>query len=109
MPGTITTTETAEEALARVRALPGYDDVNWVDTVTTDYVFDWNTPTGEGRHKVVLLDGGVKRNIMRSLEARGCSVRVFPSNTPAGDLLEARPDGIVSRRARKIRVSWMAW
>ncbi|MCC6268544.1 MAG: glutamine-hydrolyzing carbamoyl-phosphate synthase small subunit [Dehalococcoidia bacterium] len=95
MPGTITTTKSAEEALARVRALPGYDDVNWVDTVTTDHVFDWNTPTGEGRHKVVLLDGGVKRNIMRSLEARGCSVRVFPSNTPAGDLLEARPDGIV--------------
>ena len=95
MLGTVTTTETAEEALARVRALPGYDDVNWVDTVTTDHVFDWNTPTGEGRHKVVLLDGGVKRNIMRSLETRGCSVRVFPSHTPAAELLEMRPDGIV--------------
>ena len=95
MLGTVTTTETAEEALARVRALPGYDDVNWVDTVTTDHVFDWNTPTGEGRHKVVLLDGGVKRNIMRSLETRGCSVRVFPSHTPAAELLEMRPDGVV--------------
>lgn len=95
MPGTITTTETAEEALARVRALPGYDDVNWVDTVTTDRVFDWSTPLGEGRYRVALLDGGVKRNIMRSLEARGCSVRVFPSSATADDLLELHPDGIV--------------
>jgi carbamoyl-phosphate synthase small subunit len=95
MPGTITTTETAEAALSRLRSLPGYDDVNWVDSVTTDRVFDWATPTGEARHKVALLDGGVKRNIMRSLESRGCSVRVFPADTPAEGLLALRPDGIV--------------
>ncbi len=95
MPGTITTTETAEQALGRLRSLKGYDDVNWVDTVTTDHIFDWNTPTGEGRHRVALLDGGVKRNIMRSLEARGCSVRVFPSHTAAEELLALMPDGIV--------------
>jgi carbamoyl-phosphate synthase small subunit len=95
MPGTITTTESADEALARVRALPGYDDVNWVDSVTTDRVFDWNSPPGELRRNVVLLDGGVKRNIMRSLEARGCSVRVFPASANAEDLLALRPDGIV--------------
>ncbi len=95
MLGTITTTETAEHALARVRALPGYDDVNWVDSVTTNHVFDWDTPTGEARHRVALLDGGVKRNIMRSLEARGCSVRVFPSDSRAEDLLALNPDGIV--------------
>jgi carbamoyl-phosphate synthase small subunit len=95
MLGTITTDETAQQALARVRALPGYDDVNWVDSVTTDHVFDWRTPSGEARHKIALLDGGVKRNIMRSLELRGCSVRVFPSETPAEELLALHPDGIV--------------
>ena len=95
MPGTISTTETPEEALARLRALPGYDDVNWVDTVTTDRVFDWATPAGEARHRVALLDGGVKRNIMRSLEARGCSVRVFPASTSAEEILALKPDGIV--------------
>jgi carbamoyl-phosphate synthase small subunit len=95
MPGTITTNESADSALERVRSLPGYDDVNWVSSVTTGRVFDWNTPTGEARYKVALLDGGVKRNIMRSLEIRGCSVRVFPASTSAEDLLELRPDGIV--------------
>jgi len=95
MPGTITTTETAEEALVRLRGYTGYDNVNWVDSVTTDRVFDWNVPPGEAPHRVALLDGGVKRNIMRSLQERGCSVRVFPANTPAEELLELAPDGIV--------------
>lgn len=95
MPGAITTSETADEALARLRSFTGYDNINWVDSVTTDHVFDWNVPPGEARHKVVLLDGGVKQNIMRSLEARGCSVRVFPASTPADDLLALGPDGIV--------------
>lgn len=95
MPGTITTTETVEEALARLRGFAGYDNVNWVDSVTTDRVFDWNVPPGEARHRVALLDGGVKRNIMRSLESRDCSVRVFPAHTPAEDLLALGPDGIV--------------
>ena len=37
----------------------------------------------------------MKRNIMRSLTARGCAVRVFPSNTAAAELLAMGPDGIV--------------
>src|SRR3990172_8175266 len=95
MPGTITTTETAEEALARLRSLPDYDGVNWVETVTTDRVFDWAIPLGEGRYRVALLDGGVKRNIMRSLESRDCSVRVFPAETPAEELFSLHPYGII--------------
>jgi len=95
MPGTITTTETAEQAIERLRSLPGYDDVNWVETVTTETAFDWDAPAGGTQHRIALLDGGVKRNIMRSLQARGCSVRVFPAETPAEELLALRPDGIV--------------
>ncbi|GIW12595.1 MAG: carbamoyl-phosphate synthase small chain [Tepidiforma sp.] len=94
MLGTITTTETPEQALARVRDLPVYDDINWVATVTTNRVYDWSIPLGEGRYRVALLDGGVKRNIMRELERRGCSVRVFPAETPAADILTLRPDGV---------------
>ncbi|MGH2609808.1 MAG: glutamine-hydrolyzing carbamoyl-phosphate synthase small subunit, partial [Tepidiformaceae bacterium] len=95
MPGTITTHETAAQALARIRDLPGYDDVNWVATVTTDQPYDWDAPGMGGRFRVALLDGGVKRNIMRELSSRGCSVRVFPAEASADDLLAIRPDGIV--------------
>ena len=93
MPGTITTHERAEAALERLRSMPDYDNVNWVSTVTTAEAYDWDE--SPGRHRVALLDGGVKRNIMRSLVARGCSVRIFPAATPAGDLLAMSPDGIV--------------
>ena len=94
MLGTITSDETAEAAVARLQTLPGYDDTNWVDTVTTGNPYDW---AGEraGRLRVALLDGGVKRNIMRSLAARGCAVRVFPSHAAADDILATDPDGIL--------------
>ena len=93
MPGTITTHESAPEALERLRSMPDYDNVNWVSTVTTTAAYDWDDSAG--RHRVALLDGGVKRNIMRSLAARGCSVRIFPATTSAADLLAMNPDGIV--------------
>ncbi|MEP6871546.1 MAG: glutamine-hydrolyzing carbamoyl-phosphate synthase small subunit [Anaerolineaceae bacterium] len=93
MPGTITTDERAEAALERLQSMPEYDNVNWVSTVTTAEAYDWDGPPG--RHRVALLDGGVKRNIMRSLVARGCSVRVFPFTATAEDLLEMNPDGVV--------------
>ncbi len=94
MPGTITTDETAEQALARLRAMPSYDEVNWVSTVTTDHAYDWNAdPTGAMR-RVALVDGGVKRNIMRSLARRGCAVRVFPNTVSAEELLALNPAGV---------------
>lgn len=95
MPGTITTDEPAGQALARLRSMPGYDDVNWVATVTAEQAYDWDGPAMGGRFRVALLDGGVKRNIMRELASRGCSVRVFPADATADDLLGLRSDGIV--------------
>ena len=93
MLGTVTRDEKPEAALERLRALPGYDDTNWVTTVTTNRAFDWEG--ANGRYRVALLDGGVKRNIMRSLGTRECSTRVFPADSPAADLLAMKPDGIV--------------
>lgn len=95
MLGTITSDESPREAVERLRAMPNYDDINWVDTVTSDHVYDWESTETAGRKRIALLDGGVKRNIMRSLVARGCAVRVFPSHTAAVELLAMQPDGIV--------------
>lgn len=93
MPGTITTHESADEAAKRLRSMPDYDNVNWVSTVTTGRIYDWDTSSNA--HRVALLDGGVKRNIMRSLAARGCSVRIFPATAHAEEVLALNPDGIV--------------
>lgn len=94
MLGTVTTHEMPGEALARIASLPGYDDVNWVASVTTGAPFEWPS-IGEARLRVALLDGGVKRNIMRSLARRGCAITVFPASARAEELLALRPDGVV--------------
>lgn len=45
--------------------------------------------------KVALLDLGVKTNIVRCLNDRGCTVEVFPSDTSAEEILSTSPDGIM--------------
>ena len=50
---------------------------------------------GRERFRVALLDYGVKRNIIRSLQRRGCTVTVWPAATPAETILAEDPDGIL--------------
>lgn len=49
---------------------------------------------GAGK-KVALLDFGTKDNIAYSLKIRGCDVTVYPANTPASEIIESNPDGIM--------------
>ena len=44
---------------------------------------------------VVLIDCGMKMNILRSLNRRGCDVTVVPWNTTSGVICTLRPDGIM--------------
>lgn len=50
---------------------------------------------GERKFSVTLIDYGAKRNIIRSLCARGCEVTVVPSTTAAETILASAPDGIM--------------
>lgn len=52
-------------------------------------------PGAEGGCKVALLDYGYKRNILRSLQGRGCTVTVWPALTKPEDILAGNPDGIM--------------
>ena len=118
MPGVITT-ESAEEARARVRALPDYDSVDWATQVSTRERYGWRSfaaerslrPAVEPRankarpedagaaaqdaRRVVLIDGGVKRNIMRALTARNCDITVLPIDASAEDVFALRPEGVM--------------
>ena len=40
------------------------------------------------------MDCGIKLNIVRSLNARGCNVTVVPWNTPAEQIRAMKPDGV---------------
>jgi carbamoyl-phosphate synthase small subunit len=60
---------------------------------------EWAWPEGYGhkdkpRFRVVAIDYGVKRNILRLLTSRGCDVTVVPPTMKAEELLAMKPDGV---------------
>lgn len=60
----------------------------------------WSWPVGYARgsvarHHVVVVDYGVKRNILRALVSVGARVTVVPTKTSAEAILAREPDGIV--------------
>ena len=54
----------------------------------------WYSRTANAKYNVVAIDCGIKLNIIRSLNARGCNVTVMPYNTTAEEVIKCRPDGI---------------
>ncbi len=54
----------------------------------------WDAPEENARFHVVAVDCGIKLNIVRSLNARGCDVTVVPYDTPAQTVEALHPDGV---------------
>jgi carbamoyl-phosphate synthase small subunit len=80
-----------EDLVARARnaPLPGeYDVVGQVTAPVSE------TIDGAGPH-IVVLDCGVKRNIVRSLVKRGCRVTVVPFGTTIEEIEQLQPNGVV--------------
>lgn len=54
----------------------------------------WHAGASVRRFHVAAIDCGMKMNIVRSLNARGCDVTVLPWNTSAAEIAALSPDGI---------------
>ncbi len=54
----------------------------------------WESRAENGKYHVAAIDCGIKLNIVRSLNARGCDVTVLPYNTKADKVLALHPDGL---------------
>ncbi len=54
----------------------------------------WYSRTANPKYSVVAIDCGIKLNIIRMLNKKGCNVTVVPYNTPAKDIEAMKPDGI---------------
>jgi carbamoyl-phosphate synthase small subunit len=80
-----------EDLVARARnaPLPGEYDVVGQVTARVSETID-----GVGPH-IVVLDCGVKRNIVRSLVKRGCRVTVVPFGTTIEEIERLQPNGVV--------------
>ncbi len=54
----------------------------------------WFSRTPNHKYDVVAIDCGIKYNIIRSLNAKGCNVTVVPFDATVEEILAFRPDGI---------------
>jgi len=98
MMGIITSDKTPEEALEKLKSLPNYGTVDFVSDVSTKTPYHWPLDSKQappGKYKVVVLDCGLKYNILRILTSLGCSVTAVPCTTSAADILKMNPDGIL--------------
>jgi len=84
------------EAAALIAAEPSMVGLDLVAEVTPPAPLDL-APTGgpPGGPTIALLDTGVKTSILDHLRARGARLLVHPAGTPAREILDARPDGVM--------------
>src|SRR5690349_21357357 len=90
------------------REWPGLVGMDLVPMVTSAQRFDWDeTPWQWGKaygrqgedadapqFRVVAIDYGIKRNILRQLARAGTKVTVVPATTSAEDIMALEPDGV---------------
>lgn len=92
MKGIIVPDDAAQTEIDELFATPIKKEV--VMEVTTPHVYKIDAE-GEGVHPhVVVMDYGIKQNILTSLHNIGCQLTVVPANTTAEEVLALNPDGI---------------
>jgi carbamoyl-phosphate synthase small subunit len=94
----------ADALIASARAFAGLEGADLAKDVTCaqSYRWDesrWNWPGEFGvqdkpRKKVVAVDFGAKRNILRCLADAGAEVVVVPASATAGEIMAHQPDGV---------------
>jgi carbamoyl-phosphate synthase small subunit len=97
-----------ERLIEKARTSTGLVGRDLVKEVTCQKPYEWvltnpfqfsnpefRPSTPLSRHKVVVLDFGVKANILRSLREWHCEVVVLPASSTAETILTYRPDGIL--------------
>ncbi len=94
-----------EKLAAMAREWPGLEGLDLAKDVCCRQSYNWDQarwemPGGYGVSEaadlhVVVMDFGVKRNILRSLASTGCRITVVPGDSDAEDILGMNPDGIL--------------
>lgn len=94
-----------EALTAQARDWKGLVGLDLAKDASTTQAFEWTEgawewPTGyaqpeAGDKSVVVVDYGVKRNILRALASTGVKITVVPASTTAEDILARDPDGVV--------------
>lgn len=108
MPGIISSAPDAdvEDLIKRAAKLSDLTGKDLVAEVTCEGPYQWEEglwelgegfkvrPKDEARFRVVAMDLGAKRNILRNLVNAGLDVTVVPASATAEEILEREPDGV---------------
>ncbi len=97
-----------DRLVEKARSSPGLIGRDLVKEVTCEKPYRWSEANdtqfltqhfprsvSSSKPRVVVVDFGVKYNILRSLRDWGCEVTVFPASTSAESVLAFNPDGIL--------------
>ncbi len=84
-----------EEGRLRAAQLPEMSGQALVSQVSCSDHYE--IPNADAQFRVAVLDGGIKASILRQLQAAGLHLEVFPWDTPAAELTEARFGGLFLR------------
>jgi carbamoyl-phosphate synthase small subunit len=86
-----------QSLMEKLKRAPRLVGVDLVRKVTCGKPYEWKDELSAKRkkYKVVVLDCGVKFNILRCLSRIGCKVQVVPAQTDAREILRYKPDGVL--------------
>ncbi|MFL4471869.1 glutamine-hydrolyzing carbamoyl-phosphate synthase small subunit [Tateyamaria armeniaca] len=90
--------------VAAARGFAGLEGMDLAKEVTCAQSYRWNemrwawpegySPQTDPKYKVVAIDYGAKRNILRCLASAGCDVTVLPATATADEVMAHEPDGV---------------
>jgi len=95
MKAVLSTADLDEERMVKkARDSQGLVGVDLVREVSCNKVYAWSKIKVK-KYKVVVLDCGLKYNILRMLLKYGCEATVVPAKTSAEAILKLKPDGLL--------------
>ena len=99
-----TTCTSATELVTKAKAIQTMTGQDLVREVTPKHSSHWNEGLNHpltnylqarnAKHKVVAVDFGMKRNILKCLTQVGCEVTVVPGTITAAEILALKPEGV---------------
>jgi carbamoyl-phosphate synthase small subunit len=97
--GILVSDKDKEKAQKLLAGLPEFEGRDLISEVTTKKPYSWpleksGTQGPKSKFRVVAVDFGVKWNLLRDLESRGCAVEVVPATTTAAEILARKPQGV---------------
>ena len=79
--------------IERLRNVHMIGGINFSQFASTEKKYEWKDPQ-KTKYKVAVIDCGVKYNILRNLNIRGCKCTIFPSKVSPEEILSGDFDGV---------------